>query len=92
MRTKRGGGFVDERHAASLPLVAGKVGADFVKEAAVDFIDDFQMARQEAAEEVQRPFFKRFRKKGVVGVAEGLLRDVPGCVPGHVVFSRRAGA
>ena len=38
--------LVDERNARQEAVVAGALGANFIEEAAVDFVDDFKMARQ----------------------------------------------
>ena len=41
------------------------------------------MARQQPPKQIEWPLFERFRQQGVIGVAEGALRDVPGQRPFH---------
>ena len=43
------------------------------------------MAGQNAPEERNGPFFQGLRQEGVVRIAEGLPRDLPGLVPAHVM-------
>lgn len=45
--------------------------------AAVDLIDDFQVARQQMSEQVHRPALQSFWEDGVVGVGAGAHADVP---------------
>ena len=54
--------------------------------AAVDLFDDFQMARQQSAEEADGPLFKSFGHQRVIGVGERLRGDAPGRVPVHGVL------
>ncbi len=58
----------------------------FQQELLVDAIDDLEVARQEAFEELHRPGFQRLRQQRVIGVAEHLAADIPGRGPGHVVL------
>ena len=67
-------------------LVAGETGSDLIKQAAIDLKDDLQMTRQHDLEPCERPFLKRFGQKCVIGVRQGLLREVPGLVPTEVCF------
>ncbi len=78
--------FIDKRHARDTCVIAGIPGADLVQETAVDFKNDFQMARQKLSEERHGPFLQRLRQQRVIGVGEGVLRDVPGGVPVELVF------
>ena len=73
--------FVNQRQPRHAGVVAGKPDAHFVQETAVDFVNDFQMPRQQRAEERHRPLFQRLGQQRVVGVGKGVARDVPGGVP-----------
>ncbi len=46
--------------------------------AAVDLIDNFQVARQQMSKQVDGPALQSFRKDSVVGVGTGAHTDVPG--------------
>ena len=59
----------------------GNRAADFVEEAPVDFVDDFELPRQEAFEPLHRPLLERLGQQRVVGVSERSLRETPGFVP-----------
>ena len=63
------GGFVDA------------LGLELGCELVLDLLDDFEVTRQELADELGRPHFQGFRKQGVAGVVEGLVGDGPGGVP-----------
>ena len=63
------GGFVDA------------LGLELGCELVLDLLDDFEVTRQEFADELGRPHFQGFRKQGVAGVVEGLVGDGPGGVP-----------
>ena len=52
----------------------------------INFVDDFQMPGQQVLEEADWPFFQCFRKKGVAGIGECLLSDVPGLIPGEMTL------
>ena len=75
------GVLLDEGHAHDPVVVAGIAGGDFAQEAAVDFVDDLEVAGQDALEEGDRPAFESLGHEGVVGVAEGAHDDAPGVVP-----------
>ena len=47
----------------------------------IDAIDDLQMARQHALEQVDRPGLQRLRQQRVVGVGERADGDLPGVAP-----------
>lgn len=78
--------FIDERHAGQSRVVAGESRAHLVEKARVDFINDFQMAREEPAEQAHGPLLQRLRQQGVIGVGKGVPRDVPGSGPVHQVL------
>ena len=53
MRTLSLGPLLDQAHARDAALVAGKAASDVVEEAAVDLVDDLEMARQHDLEPVR---------------------------------------
>ena len=73
--------LVDERKPAYAIFVAGIPGTHIVKVAAVDLIDDFKMARQQGAEEAQRPLLQSLRHQGVVGIGHGMRGYIPRRLP-----------
>ena len=74
------------RHAAQAVFVAGEAGADVVEVAAVDLVDDLEVARQQRAEERDGPLFQRLGHERVIGVGERVRGDAPGGVPIHLVL------
>ena len=78
--------LTDQRHPPHPVVVAGELRAYLVEEAAVDLVDDLQVAGKRFAEHVQRPCLQRFRQQRVVGVAEGGHGDLPGLVPAEPTF------
>ena len=50
--------------AAARAVVAGETGADVVEEAAVDLVDDLQVARQQDLEPFDRPLLQRLGQAG----------------------------
>ena len=70
------GGYV--RGALQAFGVAGPVYVHGFEEAAIDFVDDLQMPRQQLFELGDRPGFQCFRHEGVIGVAESVGGDRPG--------------
>jgi hypothetical protein len=56
-----------------------------VEKAAVDLVDDLQVAWQHALEKWQGPLLQRLRKQCVVGVGHGVGRDLPGRLPFHAM-------
>ena len=52
----------------------------------VDFEDELQVTRQDAAHHFHRPGFQRFAHQGVVGVGEDFPAGCPGVVPFDGVF------
>ncbi len=68
-------------------VVARPLGLhQLAQETGVDFVNDFQMARQHLLEQADRPLLQRFRQQGVVGVGEHLVADGPGRFPGQPLF------
>ena len=57
-----------------------------VQEAVVDFVNDLQMPRQDVFKEGDRPRFQRLGHQGVIGVPQRCLGDLPGLLPGQVMF------
>src|SRR5215471_8383035 len=51
----------------------------------IDAIDDLQVPRENAAEQVDWPGFERFRQKGMVGIGKSADRDTPRLVPWQAV-------
>jgi len=80
------GAFFDDGHALYAFEVVGVVVHDLAQEAAVDFVDDFEVPWEEALEEGDGPAFEGFGEEGVVGVAEGGDGLSPGEVPGDALF------
>ncbi len=52
--------FVDQRHARDAILLAVEADAHLVQKARIDLADDFEMPRQQPAEQRQRPAFECF--------------------------------
>ena len=73
--------LVDDRHAADPVVVSEKAHAHLLEKVGVDVVDDFEMARQHAAENRERPALQRFGQQCVVGIGERLAGDVPSLVP-----------
>ncbi len=51
----------------------------------IDAIDDLQVPRENAPEQIDRPGFERFRQQRMVGVGECADRDTPRLVPRQAV-------
>ncbi len=78
--------LVDEGHAPQQVDVAGMARRHLFEENLVDAVDDLEMPRQHALEEVQRPSLQRLRHQRVVGVGDGALGQAPGVLPAHPVL------
>ncbi len=78
--------IVDNRHALQASVVAGEALADLIEKAAIDLVDDLDVAGQQGTEQRQGPALEGLGQQGVVGVAEGVGGDVPGLVPTQAVF------
>src|SRR6185369_15573271 len=77
--------FYDRHPALTLKVVRPAIGY-FCQEPGIDLKDNVEDAGQESSEKIQRPFFERFRQKGVVCVRHGLASDFPGTVPLQPTF------
>ena len=64
------GALLDQAHARDAAVVAGEAGADVVEQAAVDLVDDLEVARQQHLEPGERPFLQRLGQQRVVGVGQ----------------------
>ena len=78
--------LIDDGHAADEVVVEVADGAQGVQEVGVDFKDDVQMARQQAAHQIDRPSFQGFAHQGVVGVRENLAAHIPCFGPRDAFF------
>ena len=67
-------------------VVGNALGLELGRELVLDLLDDFEVTRQQFADELGRPDFQSFRKQGVAGVVEGVTGDIPSGVPVVVVF------
>ncbi len=56
---------------------AGKARRTLVEKTVIDFINDFELARQQALKERQTPRFKRLGQQRVIGVCKSALGDIP---------------
>src|SRR5215510_29273 len=65
-------------------FVAWVAVSDVVEEAAIDLINNFEMAREQRLEQLDGPLLQGFGKQGMVGVSESALRQVPGLVPSEL--------
>ena len=66
------GPFFDERHVAQFVHVARILIRNLTQKSAVDFVNNFHVARQERFHEADRPFFERFGHERMVGIGKGL--------------------
>ena len=78
------GTFLDQAHATDARFIAGKPDANIVEEAPVDFVNDFQIARQHVFKPRHGPFLQRLGQQRVVRVGERSLCDCPGVVPAEL--------
>jgi hypothetical protein len=62
--------LLDQADALNRPGRRGSAAADVVEEAAVDLVDDLQLARQQHLEPGERPLLQRLGQQRVVGVGE----------------------
>jgi hypothetical protein len=76
--------LVDQRHPRHTRLVIGVALTEIVEKPAVDLIDDFERAWQQAPEERQTPGLERFRQERVVRIGQCAPGDVPSLVPRHL--------
>ena len=78
--------LINDREFALNRLVTGVTQAHLLQEAAVDFVNQLKVPRQQASKQVEIPFFEGLGKQGVVGVSHGTAGDVPRLVPFHVTI------
>ena len=89
-------GEVAHAHRAAVAVVvvdrADRLGPDvelpavqFLDEELVDAVDDLQVARQHAAEHLQRPALQRLGQQRVVGVGDAAAGDVEGLLHAEAV-------
>ena len=52
--------LLDEAHPADAPVISWKAAPDVVEKAAIDLVDDLEVARQQQFEPGKRPFFEGF--------------------------------
>ena len=71
----------DAFHAA---LVAGKFCPHFIDQAPVDFVNEFQMARQQFFKPGDGPFFKGLGQQRMVRISQCPPGDVPGIIPAEL--------
>ena len=79
------GSLVDQRHRRLEIVVAGAARIRQRQMRDIDAVDDFEMARQQALEQFDRPGLERFRQQRVVGVGQRRHRDLPGVVPAEIM-------
>ena len=73
--------FINERHAAEDVVATGVAQPHLLQKAAIQFIDDLQMPRQQTPEEFKAPALECFRQQGVIGVSQRPGGDPPGLIP-----------
>ena len=76
----------EDRHTGDAIRLAGETLSYLCKEAAVDLLDDFEVARKEHRHKIHRPLLESFRQQGVLCRCEGAGCDVPRSAPGDVMF------
>src|SRR5262245_38145454 len=72
---------LDETHAAESMLVSGVAASHVVEETAIDLVNNFEMARNQRFEQLDRPLLQSLGQQGVVGVSESADSEIPGLVP-----------
>ena len=72
---------IKDCHAGNLAVIARIAFLDLHDKTAVDLIHDLVDSRKQPLENLNRPFFQRFRHDRMVGVGTGLRRDLPRLVP-----------
>ena len=80
------GELADDRHVADAHLVVAVALAHLVEELLVDAVDDLEVARQQPAEQVDRPHLEGFGQQGVARVGEAFLGDRPRGIPVHLLL------
>jgi len=62
------------------------MGSHLFQESVVNLEDYLQMSGQQTVEQIHRPCLQGFRQQSVVGERKGLAADLPGTLPGEVLF------
>src|SRR5262249_25498450 len=73
--------LLDETHAPDAIALFWVTTPDVVEEAAIDLIDDLQMARYQHLEQLDRPLLQRLWEQGVVRICKGAYGEIPGLLP-----------
>src|SRR5262245_38116280 len=76
--------LLDQAHPGHAALITGKAAPNAVEEAAVDLVDDFELAREHDLEPRYWPPFQGLGQQGVIRVGQGPLGKIPGLVPRQV--------
>ncbi len=78
--------LIDQRNRPERGVGSGRIfQLRCLKMLRIDAIDDLQVPRQNAPEQIDRPGFERFRQQRMVGVGECADRDTPRLVPRQAV-------
>ena len=77
--------FLDDRELGLAGVVSRPATVDLLEVAAVDLVDDLEVAREHLLEERHGPGLERLRQQGVVRVAEGLRAERPGFIPSQAL-------
>ena len=78
--------FINNGECSQNLIVPWIAQTHLLEKAPVDFIDDFQMPRQEGGKQRQVPLLQRFREQGVIGVGQAAAGDAPGGIPWEVLL------
>src|SRR3954447_24405399 len=73
--------LLDQADDLNTPVLAREARLNIVDEAAVDLVNNLEVARQHDLEPGERPLLERLGKERMVGVGEGACSDVPGFAP-----------
>src|SRR4051794_8825415 len=77
--------FVDDRKAGNPVVVVGILTTRFVKESAINLVDDFQVPGQNARKEWQGPLLQCLRQQSMVCICKSLCRNTPCRIPVHAM-------
>ena len=77
--------FLHDRELRLAGVIARPALLDALEVAAVDLVDDLEVARQDFLKERHGPGLKGLRQQGVVGIAEDLRAEPPGFVPSQAL-------
>ena len=73
--------LIDKRDARDQRVVIREFRPHFGEEAAIDLIDDFQMAGSNAGHQMHAPALERLGKQCVIGIGKSVAGDLPGALP-----------